>query len=123
MTESVLKITELIRPIAPELNRNGQQCVVVLATDGLPNSPSTFLRALQDLQKLQVWLVVRVLHRRAVRRRRHLPVHGHLLPLLPGARVPQVAAAPLAARRTVARKVISNITPPLIYLGIAPTAE
>jgi len=61
LTESLRTIIRLIAPSAPTLRANGQRCVVVLATDGLPNDQNSFLRALQDLQALQVvWLVVRL---------------------------------------------------------------
>jgi len=60
LTESVQHLTALIAPSAQMLRSQGQKAVVVLATDGLPNNPQTFLAALQELQRLPVWLVVRL---------------------------------------------------------------
>lgn len=60
LTEAVNSITQLITPHREKLIAHGQQVVVVLATDGVPNNRSTFLQALQTLQRLPVWLVVRL---------------------------------------------------------------
>jgi len=60
LTEAIERIITSVAPGADKLRANGQQVAVVIATDGLPNNPSTFLRKLQELQQLPVWLIVRL---------------------------------------------------------------
>jgi len=60
LTEALQQIIRLIQPGAEKINMLGQKVVIVLATDGRPNDPNTFLRALQELQRLPVWVVVRL---------------------------------------------------------------
>ena len=50
----------MITPIAQSLRANGQAVAVLLCTDGLPNNRQTFIQAMQQLQALPVWCVVRL---------------------------------------------------------------
>ncbi|KAL1529066.1 hypothetical protein AB1Y20_000028 [Prymnesium parvum] len=60
LTESLERVEAQLLPVAAELRARGQQAVIVLATDGLPNDPSSFLAALHRVQQLPVWLVLRL---------------------------------------------------------------
>uniref|UniRef100_A0A061S034 Uncharacterized protein n=1 Tax=Tetraselmis sp. GSL018 TaxID=582737 RepID=A0A061S034_9CHLO len=61
LTEAVQTVTGLIAQVSPRFRKNGQTAVVVLATDGLPDDPDSFVPAVVELQRLGcVWLVVRL---------------------------------------------------------------
>lgn len=60
LAESVNHICDMVERGADKLRAHGQRVVVVLATDGLPNNKQTFLAAMQRLQRLPVWVVVRL---------------------------------------------------------------
>jgi len=57
---SVHKICDMVEPKAEKLRAHGQKVVVVIATDGLPNDRVRFISAMQRLQALPVWTVVRL---------------------------------------------------------------
>lgn len=57
---SVHKICDMIEPKAEKLRGHGQKVVVVIATDGLPNDRVRFISAMQRLQALPVWTVIRL---------------------------------------------------------------
>lgn len=58
LTEALIRVISQIEPAAGTLRSRGEQVAVILATDGLPNNPATFLHAVHRLQTLPVWLVV-----------------------------------------------------------------
>jgi hypothetical protein len=69
LTQHIQEITSRIATIADSLRSQGQKAVVVIATDGLPSDQSglsndrvrqQFVDALQRLQQLPVWVVVRL---------------------------------------------------------------
>ena len=60
LAESLHQIINTINPVAEKMRHNGQKAVVVIATDGLPNDKNAFLRALQQLQALPVFPIVRL---------------------------------------------------------------
>lgn len=60
LTEAVMKVVSIIQPCAAKLRAAGQTVSVLLCTDGLPNNKHSFLQAMQALQQLPVWCVVRL---------------------------------------------------------------
>jgi hypothetical protein len=69
LTRHLQHVYRIVSSMLPSLIREGQRVVVVLATDGVPTNElgrtgqfvdSDFERALQRLQQLPVWLVVRL---------------------------------------------------------------
>jgi hypothetical protein len=60
LTEAVGEVISLLSPYAARMRQSGEKAVVVIATDGLPNDARSFGARLQELQRLPVWLVVRL---------------------------------------------------------------
>ena len=60
LTEALMRVDQMIRPASQMLRASGQKAVICITTDGLPNDPKSFLMALQNLQTLPVWVVVRL---------------------------------------------------------------
>lgn len=60
LTEAVMNVLSMIEPAVPALRGSGQQVAVLIATDGVPDDPQTFVQAMQALQRLPVWVVVRL---------------------------------------------------------------
>lgn len=73
LTEAVDRITSMIAPVAEKLVAKGQRIAVVIATDGLPDNSTSFLRSLQQLQQLPCWVIVRLCTDEV--RRVHPPAH------------------------------------------------
>lgn len=69
LTEHLHAIRERIHAVEHALRGNGQQAVIIIATDGLPSNnygettesvKTEFIAALRSLQSLPVWVVVRL---------------------------------------------------------------
>lgn len=60
LTDAVRRVIAQLAPAAAQLRGRGQRAAVIIATDGLPNDPPSFLAAVAELQALPVWLVVRL---------------------------------------------------------------
>ena len=60
LTEACMQIVSMIEPAAAALRARGEQVCVIIATDGMPNNRATFVAAMQHLQRLPVWVVVRL---------------------------------------------------------------
>lgn len=60
LTEAIMRVVAMLEQHAPVLRRMGETVTVIIATDGLPDNPSSFHAAMQQLQRLPVWLVVRL---------------------------------------------------------------
>lgn len=60
LTESVMRIVSMIEPHAHGLRARNERVAVVIATDGVPNNRGSFLSAMQALQRLPVWVIVRL---------------------------------------------------------------
>lgn len=69
MTAHIDEIARRVSFMEEEMTRKGLQAVVILATDGLPTSRlgvtsnetnNHFIEALQRLQQLPIWLVIRL---------------------------------------------------------------
>ena len=69
LTQHLVEIGRRIAAMEPRMRRKGLEAVVILATDGLPTSPegetseeinNEFVQALQYLQSLPVWVVIRL---------------------------------------------------------------
>jgi len=61
LAAAVQQIYMQLAPLAAHMRARAERAVVVIATDGMPNSPSAFLQALALLQaSCPVWIVVRL---------------------------------------------------------------
>lgn len=60
LTESVRYIIRMVQPAATALREAGNKVAVVIATDGRPDNVRSFLDSLKELQRLPVWVVVRL---------------------------------------------------------------
>ena len=60
LTDHVAEIRANVLEMEPCLKEKGQKVAIVIATDGLPNNRTTFVEALQSLEGLPVWIVIRL---------------------------------------------------------------
>lgn len=69
LTTHLLQIQQTLHRMAPQLRREGKRVAVILATDGLPTDEegfggeditNDFVRALQSMEGLPIWLVIRL---------------------------------------------------------------
>ena len=60
LSVQVEKLVHTLRPVAAEMVKADERATVVIATDGIPNSPGNFLHQMKQLQQLPVWVIVRL---------------------------------------------------------------
>jgi len=60
LTEAVQLVADCVKPSEATLRAAGKRAVVIIATDGLPNDAKSFLNAMTILQRLPVWVIVRL---------------------------------------------------------------
>lgn len=69
LTTHILQIQQMLHQMAPQLRREGKRVALILATDGLPTDEegyggeeitNEFVQALQSMEGLPIWLVIRL---------------------------------------------------------------